>query len=249
MGFGDRGPRKGGLIRKGIQGVAGGVGLISESIKARKSSEVDTQDANVASSSNAGSNTREYRSSDVDGSKPISLQTRDEHAETTQHPGQDDDVHPEEKLEDEWNLDDAQDEIIGDSAFSTTVGRTGEAEDAFIQNNPPPAYSTITQLPLPVIIPQRRPKNRSRGFIRAYAPVLENCGIDQSTWLDFLETFQKSSAASPWLKTINLAGIGTMFMPTAAGMVVGYAIQQATKIAIELQARERSDIDFMSSMI
>lgn len=90
-----------------------------------------------------------------------------------------------------------------------------------------------------MVLPQRRPKDRSRGFIRAYAPVLENCGIDQATWLAFLDTFQKSSAANPWLNAINLAAIGTMFMPHVIGLVVGYAIGQATDIAIELQARQR----------
>lgn len=43
------------------------------------------------------------------------------------------------------------------------------------------------RLPCPVIIPQRRPRNKDRGFVRAYAPVLRDCGIDQEVFLQFLE--------------------------------------------------------------
>lgn len=45
------------------------------------------------------------------------------------------------------------------------------------------------KLPLPVVLPQRRPKGRSRGFIRAFALVLENYTIDQATWHTFLGAF------------------------------------------------------------
>jgi hypothetical protein len=58
-----------------------------------------------------------------------------------------------------------------------------------MRNNPPPQYSPSQgpikgRLPCPVIIPQRRPRDKKRGFVRAYAPVLESCGIDQKTFLD-----------------------------------------------------------------
>lgn len=36
----------------------------------------------------------------------------------------------------------------------------------------------ISRLPCPVIIPQRRPESRDRGFVRAYAPNLVDSGID-----------------------------------------------------------------------
>lgn len=52
-------------------------------------------------------------------------------------------------------------------------------------------------LPLLVVLPQRRPKDRSRGFNRAFAPVLEKFRIDQAAWLAFLDAFPMSSAANP----------------------------------------------------
>lgn len=50
---------------------------------------------------------------------------------------------------------------------------------------PPP--ENLQRLPCPVIIPQRRPRNKDRGFVRAYAPILQDCGIDQEIFLQFLE--------------------------------------------------------------
>lgn len=61
-----------------------------------------------------------------------------------------------------------------------------------IQHPSIPATRPQQQLASPVILPQRRPENRQRGFIRAYAPSLDDCGIDQQTFLDFLDSFDKS---------------------------------------------------------
>lgn len=50
-----------------------------------------------------------------------------------------------------------------------------------------------SKLQCPVVIPQRRPGSKTRGFIRAYAPVLSNHDIDQETFLTFLKSFHKAS--------------------------------------------------------
>lgn len=49
------------------------------------------------------------------------------------------------------------------------------------------------ELPLPVIISQRRPQNKSRGWARAYAPALMGAGIDEVTFLDFIDRFNEES--------------------------------------------------------
>jgi hypothetical protein len=54
------------------------------------------------------------------------------------------------------------------------------------------------RLPCPVIIPQRRPEDKGRAWVRAYAPALMECGIDQYTFLNLLESFNESSKASSW---------------------------------------------------
>ena len=50
-----------------------------------------------------------------------------------------------------------------------------------------PVPDLAQRLPCPVIVPQRRPRNKDRGFVRAYAPVLDDCGISQDVFLQFLE--------------------------------------------------------------
>lgn len=60
-------------------------------------------------------------------------------------------------------------------------------------------------LPAPVIIPQRRPNARSRGFVNAYAPALMDCGIDQETFLKFLDGFRAESEKGTAFNAVNLA--------------------------------------------
>ncbi|CAD0093616.1 unnamed protein product [Aureobasidium vineae] len=210
----ENGRRKGGLVRAGIRSVSGAVGLASESIKSRKTTERHNSETGVPTA------TRSDSAQSVEN--PSSTQQGDE--------ARDD-------LENEWNLDDAQDEIAGEHSQGAI---DANPERTFMKrHNQRLGSDSSGQLTLPVIIPQRRPKDRSRGFIRAYSPVLQDAGIDQPTWLDFLDTLQKSSAADPWLNAINFASISTMFMPHVIGFAVSYAIQQATNIAIEMQARFR----------
>ena len=271
MGRRDRNPNapKGGLVRAGVRSIAGGIGLASESMKAHRQSkseptgahsegdnkndcDVDTFEGPLAEYSRSPSS-KAGRNQNPDETA-LSGQAHDEkaghgrfpvkEADHQQDPDNDASGGREDDLEDEWNLDDAQDELIGEFSATDPVRNPGEPENIFLRAQSLPQtekHTSTGNLALPVVLPQRRPKDRSRGFIRAYAPVLENCGIDQATWLAFLDAFQKSSAANPWLNAINMASFATIAMPHVVGIIVGYAIQHATKIAIELQARERFD--------
>ena len=204
------------------------MGLASESVKACKEGRTGKMDEQThATTFRTKSEGEDKFKRDVDAPKDSALyeDTRDD----TRH-----------DLEDEWNLDDAQD-------GSLTIRRRilfltlANWKMYFFANIYRPTTSGMRsqgKMPLPLVLPQRKPKDRSRGFIRAFAPVLENCGINQAAWLVFLDAFQKSSAASPWFNAINMASIGTIFTPYMIGLVVGYAIQQATNMAIELQARK-----------
>ncbi|KAI4600894.1 hypothetical protein KJ359_013057 [Pestalotiopsis sp. 9143b] len=73
----------------------------------------------------------------------------------------------------------------------------------FIARHPAPIQHPQSGLPMPVILPQRRPESRNRGFVRAYAPVLEDCGIDQPSWFEFIDGFEKSIKANPWFHVAN----------------------------------------------
>ena len=61
---------------------------------------------------------------------------------------------------------------------------------------PPPGLSC------PVVIPQRRPGSKGRGFMRAYAPVLSDYDISEEFFLAFLKTFHKASMVSSILLPI-----------------------------------------------
>jgi hypothetical protein len=68
-----------------------------------------------------------------------------------------------------------------------------EVFDTFMKKHPAPKYSPVAgKLELPVILPQRRPKNKERGFVRAYAPILQTCGVEEAEFLDFLDGFGKA---------------------------------------------------------
>lgn len=93
--------------------------------------------------------------------------------------------------------------------------------DEFMMSHPSPPYckSAITgNLPCPVIIPQRRPRDWKRGFMRAYAPVLADCSISQDTFLDFLKTFHAVNKNLPWLQVINVAASQIVAIPVVTCM-------------------------------
>lgn len=204
------------LIKFAVKGVAGGIGLASESASAYKSRRKAKKDAE-----------------------------RDGEASPPRYGGPNERASSEDDEAEQWELDEAQDEVVGGSnPQRRPIQDTEVLLYEFIRQYPQPAYSersTTSRLPYPVVLPQRRPKDRSRGFVRAYAPILENRGIDQTMFLDFLETFNEASQASQWLNAINLATIGTMFLPHGISAAVSIAIQVTTKIAIEMQSRSRTN--------
>lgn len=232
------------VLRSAVSGVAGGIGLASESIHAHKEKKAKSNATAISSSlpipqqeiSISTSNPDSPRQEDADGE--IIIEQEDEK---------------------QWDLDDAQQELSGGASPDEeppeyTVGVTpapmkpapdgASITEAFLKRYPPPALAhDAPPLPLPVIIPQRRPKDRTRGFIRAYAPELEVRGIDQAMFLGFLQTFEKASAASPWINAINLASIATTWIPDGFGisLAVGLAIQMSVKVAMDLQSRSRTN--------
>jgi hypothetical protein len=160
------------------------------------------------------------------------------------HDDDDDDETSEEGDEEQWDLDDAIEAETPSAEDGPAPRSTEQIIDGFMRNHPPPTYTEREsivrgQLPCPVIIPQRRPRDKKRGFVRAYAPVLADCGIDQATFLEFLKSFHQSSREDPWLNVVNLAAAGAGFAPSAIAMGVSIAVQFAVGVAMEVQRRTR----------
>lgn len=97
-----------------------------------------------------------------------------------------------------WELDDFEHREASASNPFAGARDNQQLINAFEHLHPAAPGESVSagKLPLPVIIPQRRPKHKTRGFIRAYAPVLEEVGIGQTTWLDFLSGFDEAIKVS-----------------------------------------------------
>ncbi|KAM3085687.1 hypothetical protein ACMFMG_002753 [Clarireedia jacksonii] len=251
------------IVEYAVKGVAAGIGLASESIKAKKAKK---QQASESGTDNSSASTPSLSLGfNNDSSLTTGIPTR---AAVQQLPSEDND-------ERNWELDAAQDDIAPpgyDQPLQSSLQEpsnevTSESETTqekekrtlflkkiitrFLTKYPPPHYPPNTpltnRLPLPVILPQRRPKNRARGFIRAYAPLLENCDISQSTFLDFLSTFNEATQASPWINAINFAGLAAHGVAPGVAVAVQIAIAVTIKAAKEIHSRQRTNT-FLDAM-
>jgi hypothetical protein len=212
-------------------GIAAGIGLASESIHHHKQKKAAKQ--------KLGETHKADDPPAYDESSGAKKETR-EHAE---HETSDDHAN-EEGDEEQWDLDDAQDKLIADGSVKVQPRpkvsiHPRETTQHFVDRHPAPSSLPENHLPLPVILPQRRPKDRSRGFIRAYAPDLAVCGIDQPTFIDFIETFNEASQASPSMNAINLAGFAFMALPFGISQAATLALALTVTVAKNMQSRSR----------
>lgn len=92
----------------------------------------------------------------------------------------------------------------------------------------------VSRLPNPVIIPQRRPGSKERGWTRAYAPDLEPLGIDQDTFMKFLETWDKASRGSIWFRRVSLASQAVGMVPSPIIMAVTTAVTFAAEYVLSM---------------
>ena len=236
------------------------IGLVSEAIHARKDRRQSSTDA-VAQQ--AGSN-----SSAVEGQKMTSSNegqverkdsayvvvppevadeliasgqaepTTDGHAPThelvvDEHEG--DDIGRDEA---DWALDEAaaegEDQEPASSIERDPQERASAADRAALRSSKP-------KLPFPVILPQRRPGTKARGFVRAYSPVLEEIDVSQEAFLRFLKDFHKAAQASPIFDVVMIAtAIAAAYPDPVIGLGV-QAVQVAVGIGQEIQERFRTN--------
>ena len=119
----------------------------------------------------------------------------------------------------------------------------------FIQAHPPldefsvdSGVSGASQpLSLPVVLTQRRPKQRDRGFIRAYAPLLADAGVEQDVFLDFVDKLNRAIEPNPWLNAINLASLAALAVPTPFTFLISAAVRMTVKAAQEVNSRSKGN--------
>lgn len=73
----------------------------------------------------------------------------------------------------------------------------------------------------PVVIPQRRPGSKERGFIRAYAPCLEERGIGQEAFLNFLSECNQALQGSASIQAVRLGAGVISLAPDPSGISNG----------------------------
>ncbi|OAP64245.1 hypothetical protein AYL99_00217 [Fonsecaea erecta] len=236
------------IISKLVKGIGAGIGAASEAIadhKEKKAARERGVSPNPLGENETGESSRSTFEPGAHGS-------HSEDKKTHAHGDKDDDsssVGSSDLDNDaaEWALDEAAEELdqpppTYEQAAATSPASDEEVAKAFLNEHkiaPTPSL-TLKPLPSPVILPQRRPKDKSRGFVRAYAPLLGECaGIDQKTFIDFVNDLDTASKASPVFDVINLACFAVGLVPNPITMAVSIAVQVASGTGKELQSRYR----------
>lgn len=145
----------------------------------------------------------------------------------------------EEDDEELWLEDDAQTAIQPAKEESRPkIHNAAKWTEAFLRRNPPPPLQQVP-LPAPVIIPQRRPGSRTRGFIQAYAPAMADSGIDQKAWLEIMSGFHEQTEQEGYFHVTNIAiALSVMSYTIACGpSVIVHFSALAVHTSIEASRR------------
>ncbi|KAK1453352.1 hypothetical protein CMEL01_05011 [Colletotrichum melonis] len=199
--------KKHGLVEEIAQSAAAGIGTISEALHHRKEKKSRALNPENPSSQPGSTSNAE--------STPIQLDEGTGKANTTG---------------------------LGATTPVSTSPPSEETDDlalAFIKRHPLNITGSSEdgqRLSLPVLVPQRRPEKRARGFIQAYAPMLVDFDINQDTFLDFIDSLNKSLKPNPWISAVNLAGFAGEALPDPASLLFGFAVEAATKAIMEGQS-------------
>ena len=130
------------------------------------------------------------------------------------------------------------DEEDGTPIDTATEEEADAAITSFIESS-----SKITVAPscgkiaFPIVIPQRRPGTKERGFMKAYAPLLSQCDISQDHFHDFINTLNKAVQASKWIAAVQIAAFGASFVPNQISMGATAAAQIISTVAAKAQIR------------
>lgn len=213
----------GGPIGLVVRGLAAGIGLASETYQHHKEKKA--------------SQTQPRKGDYDDDDRYTSTQVQDKRH--VQH-----DARLSQQMDEAaWELDEAQDRLYERENRPTapTDDQVAGLADSFLTTHARhPPYSAA-QLPLPIVITQRRPESRTKGFVRAYSPLLDHVGIDQATFLDFLDKLNKSLAPSPWIQAINLAAFAGQAVPEPFTIMISIAVKKVADAASELHSRSKTN--------
>lgn len=150
----------------------------------------------------------------------------------------------EDEDEEDWARDDTQDQLPAgeeqhpnQSSTLASLFNGPQGVERFVANflhqHPAPPVGTTYPLDYPVVLPQRRPQSRSRGFVRAYAPELMEAGVDQAAFLDFLDGFEAGAKGEGVFYAANVATLMSS-VSVAAATALPTPFVLLTSLAIQL---------------
>jgi hypothetical protein len=214
---------KSAAMAKLVKLLGSGIGLTSEAIHAARSRSRSDQPSSSASASNAAP--PEYVEVTDDTAEELVRSGQAEQvvnagdekkspskaAEAEGYDSEGDSSESEElealgQDEAAWELDDMAERVRLPTYDESEAAAAAEPEDVKVKKEEGMVRELVRKaealphpprgIPCPVIIPQRRPRNKDRGFVRAYAPVLTDCGIGQDVFLQFLDNWDRASKVS-----------------------------------------------------
>jgi hypothetical protein len=194
-------------MSKLINLVGSGIGLVHEiSASRRPTSKATTSYSVTRDASHGSSSEGNFSTRHQDGPEYGSRTDYQDYLSMSwnNHSGEHEYNNSQEKkgtrtCEEEWNPQDPVDNLT-QLPPPYTIGGYGESPNRALpptlQRSSSPSITVRGRLPCPVVIPQRRPKDKERGFIRAYAPALLECGIDEATFMNFIDSLNQATKVS-----------------------------------------------------
>lgn len=122
----------------------------------------------------------------------------------------------------------ASSEQVSNKAVEKFINTHGQSD---------PSSRSTKRLKDPIVIPQRRPGQKSRGFIEAYAPDLEQFGITKEAFLDLISAVNDATKTSKWLFAIQVAAAGAGFVPNNIAMGTAAGVQLIAGIIAKAEQR------------
>jgi hypothetical protein len=195
------------LLSKVVKGVSGGIGLVNEKYhdhKQRKSAAVEGERSPNRSSHASVEGL-------VNPLEPGLESSNDEQV---------------------WTLDEAAgDPPTYEESETQQLQVPERTVTELVQNvfaSPVPHQDHPKHLPHPIVIPQRRPGAKGRGFARAYPPDMEAFGFDEPAFMRFLQSFQDASEAASWLKALSISSQLVGLVPGTITLAVSLSLQIAS---------------------
>ncbi|PTB73962.1 hypothetical protein M440DRAFT_1432804 [Trichoderma longibrachiatum ATCC 18648] len=243
------GRRRKGIVSGLVRGVAAGIGLASESYhnhqeKKKAQAAAAADGARPGNSSEGNRDERHHVSRGREGDQSSSSDN-DEPVRVDQETSR--------QLEEAaWQLDAAQSQLEPPPDYATVMEQDLDVQamaEGFVQSHALASTQQVQRhgLPMPVILPQRRPGERARGFIHAYAPLLQDVGIEEATFNDFITQLNMATAPSPWINAINLAAVAVQNVPEPVTIAVSIAAQVGTQVSLQAHSRSKTNT-FLNKM-